>query len=361
MRTDLLDYDLPPELIAARPPEERDGARLCVVDMARASYEVEHRSVRDLPDLLPPGALLVVNDTRVLPARLFGKKRGSGGKVELLLVRRSGGDRWVAMGRASKPLRAGAVVEVHGDGPVLLLATIESRDEETGLLRLTLSSPSGRDVAEVIEGIGHIPLPPYLRRDDDASDRARYQTVFARVPGAVAAPTAGLHLSEALLERLAARGVEQASVTLHVGLGTFQPVTADDLDAHRMHEEAYEVPPSTVEAIARARDRGSPVVAVGTTVVRALESAADPERLGFVLPKSGETRLLIQPGYVFRVVDALLTNFHLPRSTLLSLVFAFAGRARVLAAYQAAIDARYRFYSYGDAMFLGRRGASLRA
>jgi S-adenosylmethionine:tRNA ribosyltransferase-isomerase len=359
VRCDLLEYDLPPELIAARPPEERDGARLLVLSRegdAEEAPAIEHRSIRELALLIPPGALVVVNDTRVLPARLFGRKPGTGGKVEILLVQRiegdeaSGSERWRAMGRSSKPLRAGAEVALGDSG--VLRARIEGREEDSGLLVITLSSPAGMSVAEAIEALGHVPLPPYIRREDDEADRSRYQTIFAREPGAVAAPTAGLHLSEALLERLAERGIEIARVTLHVGLGTFQPVTAEDLDQHRMHAEAFTVSAEVAAAIDRARDRGAPVVAIGTTVVRALESAADPDRPGRVLVRRGETRLLIQPGYRFRVIDALVTNFHLPRSTLLALVFALAGRDRVLAAYRAAIEARYRFYSYGDAMLI---------
>jgi S-adenosylmethionine:tRNA ribosyltransferase-isomerase len=360
VRCDLLDYDLPPELIAARPPEERDGARLLVISREGDPEEapaIEHRSIRELDALLPPGALVVVNDTRVLPARLFGRKLGTGGKVEILLVQRIEGDeggaseRWRAMGRSSKPLRAGAEV-VFDDGGSLRARVVERREEDGGLLVITLSSPAGVSVAEAIEGLGHMPLPPYIRREDDEADRSRYQTVFAREPGAVAAPTAGLHVSEALLERLAARRIEVARVTLHVGLGTFQPVTAEDLDQHRMHAESFTVGADVASAIDRARDRGAPVVAIGTTVVRALESAADPDRSGRVLARRGETRLLIQPGYRFSVIDALVTNFHLPRSTLLALVFALAGRDRALAAYRAAIEARYRFYSYGDAMLI---------
>ncbi len=207
---------------------------------------------------------------------------------------------------------------------------------------------------EALQREGHVPLPPYIKRDDEVLDQERYQTVFARVPGALAAPTAGLHLSRALLGRLAVRGCELASVTLHVGLGTFQPVTAEDLDQHNMHAETYEISRGTANAIAAARARGKPVVAVGTTVVRALESAADPEREGHVLPAHGETRLLIQPGYRFRIVDRLVTNFHLPRSTLLALVCAFGGYERVLDAYRYAVRQHYRFFSYGDAMLLGR-------
>lgn len=369
MRSDLLDYELPPELIASRPLEARDGARLLVVDVDvdvdAAPPSFEHRTVRELPELLPEGALVIVNDTRVVPARLFGKKPGTGGKVELLLVRRVGtvtlpggegglqAERWRAMGRASKPLRAGSEIEL-GEGGLLRARIEEERGDEGSLLTVLLYSPAGRRVGEAIEALGHMPLPPYMRRNDDASDRERYQTIFASEPGAVAAPTAGLHLSEALLEGLARRGVTLGRITLHVGLGTFQPVTAEDLDEHRMHAEVFRVPEETGAAIERARARRAPVVAVGTTVVRALESAADPARDGFVVPREGETRLLIQPGYRFRVVDMLMTNFHLPRSTLLALVFAFAGRERVLAAYGAAIEARYRFYSYGDAMLIRR-------
>ncbi|WP_438018969.1 tRNA preQ1(34) S-adenosylmethionine ribosyltransferase-isomerase QueA [Sorangium sp. So ce315] len=373
MRCELLDYELPEALIASRPPEERDGARLLLVDRGRGAGEVEHAAIRDLDRYVEPGALVVVNDTRVIPARLFGKKRGTGGQVELFLLHRldeapsGGGDlagappdggarpeRWRAMGRASKPIRPGAVLDIERDGA--LVAEVLERAED-GVLTVRLSSPAGLSVAAAIDAYGHVPLPPYLGRGDDAADRERYQTIFARVPGAVAAPTAGLHLSPALVERLRASGVEIARVTLHVGLGTFQPVTVDDLDAHPMHAEVYSVPEATAAAIAGARGRGAPVVAVGTTVVRALETAADPARAGLVRAQSGETRLLIQPGYRFRVVDALLTNFHLPRSTLLALVFAFAGRERTLRAYRAAIDAGYRFYSYGDAMLIRGVGA----
>ncbi|WP_437915459.1 tRNA preQ1(34) S-adenosylmethionine ribosyltransferase-isomerase QueA [Sorangium sp. So ce302] len=368
MRCELLDYELPEALIASRPPEERDGARLLLVDRGRRAGEVEHAAIRDLDRYIERGALVIVNDTKVVPARLFGRKRGTGGQVELFLLHRLDGapagaedlgggpresaprsERWRAMGRASKPIRPGSVLDIERDGA--LVAEVLERAED-GVLTVQLSSPAGLSVAAAIDAYGHVPLPPYLGRGDDASDRERYQTIFARVPGAVAAPTAGLHLSPGLVERLRANGVEIASVTLHVGLGTFQPVTVDDLDLHPMHAEVYSIPDATAGAIAGARERGAPVIAIGTTVVRALESAADPARAGLVRAQSGETRLLIQPGYRFRVVDALLTNFHLPRSTLLALVFAFAGRERTLLAYRAAIDAGYRFYSYGDAMLI---------
>jgi S-adenosylmethionine:tRNA ribosyltransferase-isomerase len=230
------------------------------------------------------------------------------------------------------------------------------RADEDGLLEVALWSPSGEPLDAAVRACGHVPLPPYIKREDGPDDGERYQTVYARHDGAVAAPTAGLHLTNAMLGRLAVRGCDVASITLHVGLGTFQPVTVDDLDQHPMHSERYVVSQSTADAVARARARGAPVVAVGTTTVRALESAADPARPGHILPSSGDTRLLVQPGYDWRVVDALMTNFHLPRSTLLALVCAFAGTERVLDAYRAAVVDRYRFFSYGDAMLLGRSG-----
>jgi S-adenosylmethionine:tRNA ribosyltransferase-isomerase len=367
----LLDYHLPPELIASRPTPARDGARLLVLDAleAPAPAGLIHAAVRDLPDFLPPGALLVLNDTRVIPARLLGHK-DSGGRAEIFLVRRIGAatveeagrsfpaERWEALGRSSKPLRPGARIVVAPDrtasaAPVSLSVRIEERVGGSVLLSVLLFSPSDTPLAVALSALGRVPLPPYLRREDEEADRERYQTVFARVPGAVAAPTAGLHLSSELLDRIRARGIETATLTLHVGLGTFQPVTVDDLDEHPMHTEQFEIPAQTAAAIENARERGAPVIAVGTTVVRALESAAQPE--GHARAGAGETRLLIQPGYRFRVVDQLLTNFHVPQSTLLALVAAFAGRARILAAYQAAIDARYRFFSYGDAMLIRSR------
>ncbi len=362
MRRELFDYDLPEELIASRPAAERDGARLLVLE-GDGAVDLD-RSVRELDRLLAPGALLVVNDTRVVPARLLGRRRPSGGRAEIFLVRREadavrgegeGTERWRALGRASKPLRPGTVIDFDERGT--LSATIEGKDEDD-LLRVRLSSAAGVPIDRALEALGHVPLPPYIRRGDDADDRERYQTVFAREPGAVAAPTAGLHLTAAAIERLAARGVELATVTLHVGLGTFQPVTAEDLDQHRMHAEAFAVPAATAAAVDRARARGAPVVAVGTTCVRALESAADRERPGRVIARAGETRLLIQPGYRFLVVDELVTNFHLPQSTLLALVCALGGRERVLAAYRAAVLARFRFFSYGDAMLVRRPIAS---
>lgn len=361
MRRDLLDYELPPDLVASHPTSDREAARLLVV----SSDKLQHQSIRDLPDLLPEGSLVVVNDTRVLRARLLGQKLTSGGKVEIFLVRTLGSttvthdgrtyeaERWQALGKSSKPLRAGAIIALGSGG--VLHACIGQRAAD-GLLDVTLFSPTNTPIAEAIDAVGHVPLPPYVKRSDEDEDRTRYQTVYAREPGAVAAPTAGLHLTEGLLERMRARGMEIARVTLHVGLGTFQPVTVDDLNDHPMHTESFVVPVDTEQAIVRARARGAEVVAIGTTSVRALESAADPDRLGFVKATHAETKLLIQPGYQFRIVDRLLTNFHLPQSTLLALVAAFSGLDRILSAYRTAVAERYRFFSYGDAMLL-RRGA----
>lgn len=336
MRTDELHFELPPELIASTPLAERDASRLLV--LRREGGTLTDDVIRSLPSLLPDGALLVVNDTRVIPARLRGVKP-SGGKAEFLLVRAKGEDgrRWEALGRASKPMRDGAVIEI---APGLAVRILE-RDGMMLDVELLADDPWA-----AIERHGEMPLPPYMHRAPEESDRERYQTVYADRPGAVAAPTAGLHLTDELFAAMGARGIERVAVTLHVGPGTFAPVMVDDLDEHPMHSEWYDVPEATAEALRAAKRDGRPVVAVGTTVVRTLESwALHGER-------TGETRLLIQPGYGFRVVDALLTNFHLPRSTLLALVMAFGGPERVRAAYAMAVALRYRFFSYGDAMLV---------
>ncbi len=348
MRTELFDYELPEELIAERPPAERDGARLLVLD----ENGVSHARVRELVERIPAGALVVLNETRVRRARLFARRERTAGKVELLLLRRlddgnTTAEEWEALGKAGSPLREGARLEADE----LVLEVIGRR--EGGLLVLRVLS--GGAVEPFLERKGHVPIPPYLRRADEAADAARYQTVFADKLGSVAAPTAGLHLTEVALAAMAARGVRFARLTLHIGLGTFRPVAADDLDEHPMHAEHVEVSPELCAAVAEARARAAPVVAIGTTVVRALESAAPDDGSGSIRPFSGETRLLIQPGYRFRVVDSLLTNFHQPRSTLLALVCAFAGTDAVLSAYAAAVRERYRFLSYGDAMWLPRR------
>ncbi len=367
MRVDAFHYDLPPELIAQRPSPDRELARL--MTLAPHDSAPEHRRMADLPGLLPFGALVVVNDTRVIPARLLGRRRETGGRVEVLLVRRVGlravevapgdvrpAEVWSALGKGSKALKFGTDIEVQpppGHERDLMVRLLR-RTEEDGLLEVALWTTSGRPIDDALRDSGSVPLPPYIKREAEAEDTHRYQTVYARHDGAVAAPTAGLHLTNAMIGQLAVRGCEMASVTLHVGLGTFRPVTVEDLDSHRMHAEDFIVSQSTADAVAGARRRGAPVIAIGTTTVRALESAADPERPGHVLPATGETRLLVQPGYPWRVVDGLLTNFHLPRSTLMALVCAFGGTERVLAAYDLAVREQYRFFSYGDGMLLWR-------
>lgn len=357
MRTAHLDYVLPPEQIAQHPAPERERARLLVLG---PGDQVAHRHISDLASVLPAGGLLVLNDTRVVPARLVARK-DTGGRVETLLVRRVRAARenghdvevWQALCSASKMPKMGVavrIVDANGDATSLSMRWL-GRGED-GLCEVELSTPDTLAVADAVERWGRTPLPPYIKRQAEADDAQRYQTVYARAPGAIAAPTAGLHLSLGMLERLAAGGHAIATVTLHVGLGTFQPVTADDLDLHVMHTEWYEVPEPTARAVRMARAEGRAVVAVGTTVVRALESAA--AETGEVAATAGQTSLLIQPGHAFRAVDALLTNFHVPRSTLLALVCAFGRRESVLAAYAAAVREGYRFFSYGDAMFLRR-------
>jgi len=375
VRVDLLDYELPAELIAQKPPEARDGGRLLVVD-PRGPNEVglEDKNIGDLADVLPRGALVVVNDTRVLPARLLARKPETGGKVEIFLVRPEGpgsyerpveggppivveGEVWRALGKASKPLRFEQNLIVgEGTGDDDLVVRILGRASDDGLLRVLLIS--SRPIDRAIDAHGHVPLPPYIKRNDEELDGERYQTVFARKRGAIAAPTAGLHLSNALLGRLAIAGIEVATVTLHVGLGTFQPVQVDDLDAHPMHEEPFEVSRAAATAIARAKREGRPVIAVGTTVVRAIEACARlAEETGSkepIVAHTGTTKLLLQPGERIRVVDGLLTNFHLPKSTLLALVASFVGIPNLRTIYAHAIAQRYRFYSYGDAMLVRR-------
>jgi S-adenosylmethionine:tRNA ribosyltransferase-isomerase len=343
-----LDYVLPPELIAQDPLPERDGARLLC--LGRSSGQVDHRRVRDLPELLP-ASLIVLNDTRVIPARLHLEKE-TGGRVEFLLVERlaeteGGAQRWLALGQTRKGLRVEMRLRsAQGALSARVLALCGG-----GEVELQLEAADGIEAA--LARVGSLPLPPYIRRAPAPSDQARYQTVFARHAGAVAAPTAGLHLSEALLDQLRERGHELAFVTLHVGPGTFAPLRAATLAEHPMHAERYVVPEATAMALARAKREGRPVLAVGTTVVRTLEAAAADS--GEVRAGSGRTALLIYPPYQFRIVDALLTNFHLPCSTLLALVMAFGGEAQVRRAYIEAIEARYRFFSYGDAMLI--RGA----
>jgi len=339
MRRADFHYELPDELIAQVPLAERSASRLLRVDGAAGDWQ--DARFADLPALLEPGDLLVLNDTRVIPARVFGRKE-SGGRVELLVERLVGEHTLVGQLRVSKSPAPGGRLGFEGGAT----AVVEGRAGRDGdLFELRFNRP----VLPWLEAVGRMPLPPYIERDADESDRARYQTVYGRKPGAVAAPTAGLHLDRALLAALAARGVETATITLHVGAGTFQPVRTEDPRAHRLHAERVTVSAAACDAVDAARARGGRVVAVGTTVVRSLEAAAAGGRLA---PLEGDTDLYILPGYRFRVIDALVTNFHLPESSLLMLVCAFAGRETVLGAYRHAVAARYRFFSYGDAMFL---------
>ena len=341
MRRSDFQFDLPESLIAQQPLDERAASRLLCLDGPTGGLVDGH--FRDLPSLLGPDDLLVLNDTRVLAARLHGHK-DTGGRVEALIERIAGERAAWAHLRASKTPRPGGTLRFDGGAT----ANVESREDDLFLLRFD------RPVGAYLETHGHIPLPPYIRRPDGREDRQRYQTIYAQRPGAVAAPTAGLHFDEDMLARLAERGVRRACVTLHVGAGTFQPVRADHIRDHRMHAEYLEVGEDVVAAVAETRARGGRVIAVGTTVVRSLETAAAEGELS---AWRGDSRLFIYPGYRFSVVDAMITNFHLPESTLLMLVCAFAGTDAVLAAYRHAVAARYRFFSYGDAMFVTRRDA----
>jgi S-adenosylmethionine:tRNA ribosyltransferase-isomerase len=337
------DFDLPPELIAQHPAAERSASRL----LDASGTEPVDRVFRELPDLLAPGDLLVFNNTRVIKARLFGMK-STGGNVEALVERVLPGTQEVWMHlRASKSPKPGSRVRFADAFDAEVLGRC---GPDNGLFHLRFAG----DPFALLDAHGHVPLPPYIAHADDAEDERRYQTVFAKEPGAVAAPTAALHFDEALLARLTERGVSQAHVTLHVGAGTFQPVRVDTLAEHKMHSEWFEVPQSTVAAIAACKARGGRVVAVGTTTLRALESAA---RGGELLAGARETDIFITPGFEFRVVDRLVTNFHLPKSTLMMLVSALAGHAQVMALYRHAIRERYRFFSYGDAMLLSRAQA----
>jgi S-adenosylmethionine:tRNA ribosyltransferase-isomerase len=339
-RTSDYDFELPPTLIAQEPLAERTASRLMVV--SRGSGRIEHRHFADLPDLTRTGDLLVVNASRVLKARLLGK-RASGAPAEILLLKPLGDNRWEAMVSPGGKLKPGRRVSI---GPGFVVEILEITERRTRIVRLDTTMP----IAEALERFGHVPLPPYIERPDTTGDAARYQTVYAREDGSVAAPTAGLHFSESLLAELSRGGVERAEVLLHVGAGTFKPVESDDPADHVMHEESFVVPSETAEAVSAARGRGGRVWAVGTTSARTLESVATGQRS--VRAGRGETRLFIRPGYEFRVVDCLVTNFHLPRSTLLMLVAAFAGFDLTMRAYREAVAEKYRFFSYGDAMAL---------
>ena len=342
------DFELPEDLIAQHPASERSASRLLLVNGGK----FEDKQFADLPQLLNPGDLLVMNDTRVLRARFFGQK-ASGGQIEVMIERiQTDGRSARAQIRASKSPKPGTRLRLADAFDV----EVTGRDGEFFVLALPTDEP--RDFWQLTDAYGLLPLPPYITHTPDADDEMRYQTVYATNPGAVAAPTAGLHFDEGMFARLKARGIETATVTLHVGAGTFQPVRVENLDDHVMHHEWYHLPEDTVAAIAACRARGGKVVAVGTTSLRALESAAKHQAIapnGLLQADSRETDLFIRPGYTFKVVDQLITNFHLPKSTLLMLVSAFAGYETMRSAYQHAIEARYRFFSYGDAMLLTRQ------
>ncbi len=340
------EYALPADRIARYPVEERDASRLLVVP--REGGALDHRLFRDLPSLMRPGDVMVVNDSKVLPVRLKGRKP-TGAPAEILLLRPWAGEGeadpwvWEALVRPGGKLKPGRTVTV---GPDLQIEILDSVEGGGRVVRLVTEA----SVLEVLDRYGHVPLPPYLEREDEPVDRERYQTVYAEVPGSVAAPTAGLHFTEALLAEIEGKGVERVAVTLDVGVGTFRPVEVEDPERHEMHAETYRVSEAAAEAVARARREGRRVWAIGTTVVRALESAVGVS--GEVEPRAGSTDLFIRPPYAFRTVDALVTNFHLPRSTLLMLVAAFGGYERTMEAYGEAINLGFRFYSYGDAMTL---------
>jgi S-adenosylmethionine:tRNA ribosyltransferase-isomerase len=363
-------FDLPPELIAQQPLAERDASRMLL--LLRQEQIWRDSTFRSLPDLLRGDELIVVNNARVIPARLFGWREGIrsektgrnrrtareflSSQIEVLLTRQIARDEWEALVRPGRKIRVGERIE-FGDGD--LTAEVLGRGDY-GLRRIRLVARG--DVTQAIERLGHVPLPPYISREDQPADRERYQTIFADHPGAVAAPTAGLHFSPAILEKLRQRGIEVAAITLDVGLGTFQPIHEQEIERHEIHTERYEIPEAAAAAICKARREGRPIFAVGTTVVRALEDAAeksaarhgekwDPGK-SLVEPGAAEAGIFIKPGHTFRVVDQLLTNFHLPQSTLLILVSAFAGRELILRAYRHAVEARYRFYSYGDCMWI---------
>lgn len=335
-RTDF-QYDLPDELIARYPAQQRSASRLLC--LGRSSGAIQDCQFQELPGLLNAGDLLVFNNTKVIPARLFGQKE-TGGKVEVLVERITGEDTCLAHVRASKSPKPGSKIQVQGGGELLM----EGRQGELFLLRCEQGG-----LLDLLERVGHMPLPPYIDRADEELDQSRYQTVYAQTPGAVAAPTAGLHFDDALLKQLKEKGVNTAFVTLHVGAGTFQPVRAEDIRDHQMHSEWLEVSEHTVNLVKQTQAEGGRVIAVGTTSVRCLETAAAE---GEIQPYQGDTNIFIYPGYEFKVIDGLVTNFHLPESTLIMLVSALAGRGNVLNAYDHAVQQKYRFFSYGDAMFI---------
>lgn len=345
MRTSEFYFDLPNELIAQHPCEQRSSSRL--LHLSRAStngqHLIQHQHIRDLPEILDSGDLLVFNDTRVIPARLFGKKQ-TGGKVEILLERLRDEYQCLAQVRSSKTPKEGSIITVEGNNSSYELK-VEAREHDM----FVLASPQNHKITKIIDDVGHMPLPPYINRTDSPSDMERYQTVFSRKPGAVAAPTAGLHFDDEIMSKLKKKGIQTAFITLHVGAGTFQPVRTENLEDHRMHSEYIEVDQKTVDLCKHTRDCGKRIIAVGTTSVRSLETAS---MSGVLKPYAGETDIFIYPGYQFKSIDAMITNFHLPESTLLMLVCAFSGKNPVFEAYNQAIAEKYRFFSYGDAMLI---------
>jgi S-adenosylmethionine:tRNA ribosyltransferase-isomerase len=342
------DFDLPDELIAQEPPPERGGSRLMAID--RAGGSIRHLTFADLPSLLREGDLLVVNDTRVFPARLIGVRLPGGGAAECFLVRPAAeADTWIALVHPGQRLREGSRMLFESNGR-RLHAEITGRHFH-GRRTVRLWTDDGSSVRDTIDAIGHVPLPPYIKRPDSTRDRDRYQTVYARERGSIAAPTAGLHFTPEVLDALRTRGVDRVSITLHVGYGTFQPIRVDRVEDHQMDSEAFEVTAAAAAALSKARKEGRRIVAVGTTTTRTLESLQRSAE-GDVLPGRGETALFIRPGHEFSLVSGLVTNFHLPKSSLLMLVSAFGGRELILGAYQEAVANRYRFYSYGDAMII---------
>jgi len=344
MRTDDFYFDLPDELIAQQPCEQRTASRLLHLSRTPEAGEeaIQHRHFKDLVELLNAGDLLVFNDTRVIPARLYGQK-ATGGKVEVLIERLIDENHCLAHVRASKAPKVDSLLHIGDDGAYTL--KVDARQGDL----FVLSSNNDAKLTDIMQQVGHIPLPPYITRADEAVDFERYQTVYSKKPGAVAAPTAGLHFDDDLLEQLKEKGVQSTFVTLHVGAGTFQPVRAENIEDHHMHSEYLEVSQATVDMCRETRERGGRVIAVGTTAVRSLETASAS---GNLQAFSGETDIFIYPGYEFRSVDAMITNFHLSESTLLMLVSAFAGKEAIFEAYRQAIENRYRFFSYGDAMFI---------
>ena len=359
MNVSEFDFDLPDDLIAQQPSALRGGSRLMVVD--RSSGSIAHRSFAELPSLLRAGDVLVVNDTRVFPARLIGTRLPGGGAAECFLIRPAADpDTWIALVHPGQRLREGSRMVFQagaagasgasGASGATLHAEITGRHFH-GRRTVRLWTEDGSSVRETIDAIGHVPLPPYIKRGDAIADRDRYQTVYARERGSIAAPTAGLHFTPAILQELAARGVERVSLTLHVGYGTFQPIRVDRVEEHEMEAEHYEVPEATAAALSKAKQEDRRVIAVGTTTTRTLESLPLSSD-GVVGARTGETALFITPGHEFKIVSGLITNFHLPQSSLLMLVSAFGGQQRILAAYREAVEQRYRFYSYGDAMVI---------